>query len=69
MTTPVNIPLSTEELKTLGTYNAECARGIAHREEWIRYMVSLQRRFAVSQCMSTSAECMKNNPAGRCGCH
>lgn len=43
--TPDRVPLTPEELETLGRYNAERQRGIAHTPEWDERMSALQARF------------------------
>jgi hypothetical protein len=37
--------LTQREVSELATYNAECSRGIVHREDWRERMAGLQARF------------------------
>jgi hypothetical protein len=40
--------LTAEEIRELGQYNAEKARGIMHISDWERRMAELQEKFAVT---------------------
>jgi hypothetical protein len=39
------LPLTREQIETLGRFNAECARGIVHTDKWDGQMKELQARF------------------------
>ena len=47
--------LSYADFNTLGTYNAEVARGIMHTAQWIAKMGALQRRFNDGERARTNA--------------
>jgi len=58
---PMNEPLTREEIEELARFNAEVHRGIVHTDQWNAFMADLQKRFDRAGWMSNSGQIWKSN--------